>query len=216
MFPWYGFAGFQTSIRNHEKQPMLCVEITHKVLRLDNVLKVIKAIRDTARYDNLHDALVNDLKDAIVMTHYNRKTYKILDVNLKLNPGATFLYGRPDDQKEISFADYYKTKYDLTVSDMKQPLLLAKPSKKAGRQPIAGDCLLIPEFCQMTGLTDQMRANFTLMKELSKHLHTTPAVRTMAIQKFMDRLRSTQTVRKLPFSIYLVGWFVVVGCWFPY
>jgi len=34
--------GYITSIRNHEKDVLLCVEPIHKVLRMDSVLKVIK------------------------------------------------------------------------------------------------------------------------------------------------------------------------------
>lgn len=30
---------------------------------------------------------------------------------------------------------------------------------------------LVPELCEMTGLTDSMRANFNLMKDLSRVLH---------------------------------------------
>jgi len=36
---------------------------------------------------------------------------------------------------------------------------------------------LIPEICEMTGLTDQHRANFNLMKDLATVLHKPPRER---------------------------------------
>lgn len=37
--------GYMTSMRNHEKDVLLGVEITHKVLRLDNCLQVMTNLR---------------------------------------------------------------------------------------------------------------------------------------------------------------------------
>lgn len=49
---------------------------------------------------------------------------------------------------------------------MSQPLLINK-DRKTGNE-----IALIPELCQVTGLTDSMRADFRLMKDLAEIVHT--------------------------------------------
>jgi aubergine-like protein len=49
---------------------------------------------------------------------------------------------------------------------MNQPLLIHK-DRKTGNE-----VALIPELCQLTGLTDAMRADFRLMKDLAQFVHT--------------------------------------------
>ena len=66
----------------------------------------------------------------------------------------------------MSYAEYYKTRYNENISDMNQPLLIHK-DRKTGNE-----VALIPELCQLTGLTDAMRADFKLMKDLATILHT--------------------------------------------
>jgi aubergine-like protein len=66
----------------------------------------------------------------------------------------------------VSYKDYYKTRYNETITDSNQPLLINK-DRKTGNE-----IALIPELCQVTGLTDQMRADFRLMKDLAEIVHT--------------------------------------------
>lgn len=78
-----------TSLRQHESDVLLCVETTHKVLRLDTVLFTIRSIEQNCRGDQIGE-VQKQLKDTIVLTAYNRKTYRINDVVYKLNPSCTF------------------------------------------------------------------------------------------------------------------------------
>lgn len=189
--------GYITSLRQHEKDVLLCIETTHKVLRMDNVLTIIRQIESSARGDPL-PALQAQLNGTIVMTMYNRKTYKIDDVTVSSNPLTTF-EGRKGEPTTLK--DYFKTKYGLNVTDDKQPLIVVRPSKRDEHAGRTGNILLIPEFCQLTGLTDQMRENFTLMKELAKYLHVGPNERVKEIQHFRDRLAD-----KLELSEHLKQW----------
>ena len=66
----------------------------------------------------------------------------------------------------MSYKDYYKTRYNENISDPNQPLLINK-DRKTGNE-----IALIPELCQVTGLTDSMRADFRLMKDLAEIVHT--------------------------------------------
>jgi aubergine-like protein len=74
-----------------------------------------------------------------------------------MSPASTF-----DKQgTEMSYQDYYKTRYNEGITDPNQPLLINK-DRKTGIE-----VALIPELCQLTGLTDSMRADFKLMKDLA-------------------------------------------------
>lgn len=61
-----------------------------------------------------------------------------------MSPETTF----DQNGKPISYMDYYKTKYNENVTDSNQPLLINK-DRKTGNE-----VALIPELCQLTGLTD--------------------------------------------------------------
>ena len=165
--------GYVTSMRAHEEEKvLLCVEVTHKVLRMDTVLQVIKqiGIRKNCTNDrrNLATAVNAELKDTIVMTTHNRKTYHVDDVDFNVSPKDTF------EVKPISYADYYKTRYGIEIQDMNQPLIVSKPSKRDVHRGDDKPAYLIPELCRSTGLTDDMRADFRLMKSLSEYLHQGP------------------------------------------
>ena len=88
---------------------------------------------------------------------YNQKTYRVERVDFGMSPETTF-----DKQgTQVSYKDYYKTRYNEDITDPNQPLLINK-DRKTGNE-----VALIPELCQLTGLTDSMRADFRLMKDLA-------------------------------------------------
>lgn len=199
--------GFITSLRQHENDVLLCVETTHKVLRLDNVLATIRTIQQGARGGNAEEAIKAQLLDTIVMTAYNRKTYRIADIDFKTTPSCTFeTKARDGTISQISYVEYYQNRYNQTITDLKQPMLVAKPGKKDLHRGEDQLINLIPELCQLTGLTDQMRENFTLMKELSKYLHVGPQERVKEITHFMDRLSSKISDSQVPLGESLKNW----------
>ena len=139
----------------------------------------------------------------IVMTGYNRRTYRVDDIKWDLSPKSTFTTSQPQVlgkdtsgvQKEISYMDYYKTRYDQKILIEDQPLLVSLPNKKDYHRGNAGPIYLIPELCQMTGLTDAMRGDAKLMQEVSSHLHMPPVSRLATVTNFMKRLQGTPEVR---------------------
>lgn len=48
---------------------------------------------------------------------------------------------------------------------------------------------LIPELCYITGLTDEMRANFRLMKAIHQHTRVSPEQRHAAMKKFIRSVK---------------------------
>lgn len=97
-----------------------------------------------------------------VVTRYNNRTYKIDRVDFEKTVETTF----DKNGTQTSFKDYYMSQYQEKVQDPNQPLLVNK-DRKTGNE-----ILLIPELCCLTGLTDQMRSDFRLMKDLAVITHT--------------------------------------------
>uniref|UniRef100_A0A6Q2X732 Piwi-like protein 1 n=1 Tax=Esox lucius TaxID=8010 RepID=A0A6Q2X732_ESOLU len=156
--------GFTTTILQYESSIMLCTDVSHKVLRSETVLSFMLELRHRTGEQGFTAACTKELVGLIVLTKYNNKTYRIDDIAWDYTPNNTFKRG----DSEISFKDYYKTQYSLDISDDHQVLLVSNV-KKAGPsgRPPPGPALLVPEFCYLTGLTDKMRADFNIMKDLT-------------------------------------------------
>jgi len=181
--------GFLTSILHHDVDLLLCVEITHKVLRTETVLTSIMSMRISHRGGNFEDQVNEKFKDTIVLTTYNNATYRIIGVDFAANPTHTFKNRKGED---ISYQNYYFDKYEKEITNLEQPLLIGVSTNKNFKTKEEQEqVVLIPEFCLFTGLTDDMRANNSLMRELSTHLHMVPSKRVRTIQGFMERLIGT-------------------------
>jgi len=83
-------------------------------------------------------------------------------LNFEQTPLSTFQKG----EETVSFKDYFQTQYKETLKDEQQPLFVHK-DRRTGRESY-----LMPELCTLTGLTDAMRADFRLMKDLAQITHT--------------------------------------------
>ena len=96
------------------------------------------------------------LEGQIVMTLYNKKTYRVDEVDFSQNPMSTFHLRKED--KEVSYVDYYRSRYpNARVNDMKQPLLVSRPSRRDLNRGDDKPIFLIPEICSMTGLSEEQR-----------------------------------------------------------
>lgn len=129
------------------------------------------------------------------MTHYNKRTYKVDNICFKTTPASSF---RGQDGQLQTYADYYKSRYHLTIEpeEMRQPMLISHPKKKDINKGITGDIYLVPSLCNPTGLTDTMRKDFQLMKKLSEHLHMNPVTRKNKLDEFMRQLKTNPAVVK--------------------
>lgn len=187
--------GFVTSMEVKEDYIVISVEITHKIIHLDSVHHLMKTIW----WNNYNlgcqmDAIKEDLLDGIIITHYNRKEYKILDISWDLNPLSKFNHRG----QEITFAQYYQEEYQLNIGDLTQPLLLANATMRDNNEePLGPDgqpkpYYLVPELCHMTGLTKVMTKDIQLVKDLNEW------DRSKAIKEFMDRLSAAEHVSTIP------------------
>ena len=87
---------------------------------------------------------------------------------------------------EMTFMEYYKDAYGLSIKNNKQPLLLAiknieKVLDKETKQykEVKHYVYLVPEFVSPTGMTDEQRADFQTMKALDPFTKLSPDERVL-------------------------------------
>lgn len=131
--------GFDTRMIMKEKGALLSIDVAFKVVRTDTVLNYISQIRDQAEQKgkDYKEAINEAILNATVVTKYNQKTYKVVRVEYDMSPETTF----DQNGKQVSYMEYYKTKYNQTITDVNQPLLINK-DRKTGNE-----VALIPELC---------------------------------------------------------------------
>jgi len=180
--------GISTSILQYESDVMLCADVAHKVLRMQTVLEFLYEIYNTCNNkQGFYDIAKKKLLGEIILTRYNNKTYRIDDIDWEKHPTDSF---QKADGSSITFKEYYETVYEKKVNDLKQPLLISRPKEKDRKRGMDGPILLLPEFCVITGLSDEIRANFGIMKDLAQHTRISPAARAQNLTQFMSDLHA--------------------------
>jgi len=186
--------GVSTSILQYEKDVMLCADVSHKVLRQQSVLEFLYEMYnregDSPRF---YDTAKKKLIGEIVLTRYNNKTYRVDDIAWDKHPTDTF---EKADGTKITYKDYYQEHYQKAVGDDGQPLLISNPKAKDRKAGMSGPILLLPEFCSITGLSDEIRQNFSIMKDLAIHTRVAPGSRIQTLEGFMNVLHSNQESQK--------------------
>ena len=97
----------------------------------------------------------------------------------------------------MSYVNYILNKYKIRIHNLQQPLLLGTPKELKKGQMFQNDIILVPELCHMTGLTDDQRANFNLMKAVADYTRTAPPQRMQGLQRFSQRMVATPAVKDL-------------------
>merc|ERR1712198_505238 len=84
--------------------------------------------------------------------------------------------------EKMSYVKYYAQKYNKSIRDQ--------------RSGESGPIYLVPELCFMTGLSEEQRANFQLMKALGDYTRQDPKRRTESLMKFSDRINTHPDIKK--------------------
>ena len=155
--------GFSPTVNLTAIGILLNISVVHKVLRPDTAFEALERIAQGKKHDGnfLKDEYSKTFAGAVVLTRYNNdKTYIVDHVALDKSPSDSFSSGK--DGKEMTYVEYYKEKYGRDIKNKRQPLFAVKDKRK-------NDFIyLVPELCFMTGLTDEMRSNFNIMKKLAE------------------------------------------------
>lgn len=184
--------GYITSIRQHENKILLGVEVSTKVMRKQTVHDILhEAIRKL--HGNYKGEFTKLVIGTTVLTDYNNKTHRIVDIDWDSSPKSKF----NTRDGELSYVEYYKRRYNITIRDENQPMLLTRSTNRRIRAGEAEMIALIPELCRTTGLTDEMKNDYKLMKSLANHTSIGPGLRVQRLLAFNHRLLTTPNSMKI-------------------
>ena len=181
--------GYKATVVPYNGKIFLQVDVCSRVLREESFLMTIEQDRKTLTLEEIN---VKYSGSSILMKYGNLKVYKIENIEFKMNPKCTFYYSK--EGKEISYIDYFKTKYGYQIKNDKQPMVkvLAKKMKHStlpeGKiQPEF--IFIVPEMLTLTGLSDAQRSNFKIMKSLDPYTKLTPQQRMEDTKKMIEKLQ---------------------------
>lgn len=89
---------------------------------------------------------------------------------------------------------YLIQKYEMKIKDGSQPMLVSMPKLRERQRGHDTLIYLVPELCRMTGLSERMRTNFPLMRDLAECTRLVPSQRMERLQHFNRRLKTNYVV----------------------
>jgi aubergine-like protein len=181
--------GYQTSVRQYDAGTLLNVEIIHKFMRNETVYDIAKRMMRGEERTNWQESLRREVLGTTILTDYTNKTYTVDDIAFNMNPNSTFKLANGD---QTTYAAYYESKYNINIQDRQQFLLISRARERDIRAGHPEMIYLIPELSRATGMTDQMRQNFRLMKEVSEFTRVNPERRVQSLNQFNRRVQDTQ------------------------
>ena len=187
--------GYRTAANVHEDGHILMnLESVHKIMQSKNVLQVMSDIR--ARAQNFKEAIRAQLTGKLVVPSYNKIVYKIEDVKFDMTPKSTFPDRRTGGQ--LSYLDYYNTRYGVKIADPQQPLLLVTQNNRRQRdgQGDSHDIYLVPEMCNIAGLTDSQRNDNRLKMDLIRGSQIDPAERVKNLNLFLQKFHNCNEINE--------------------
>ena len=155
-----------------------------------------------AKPSNDRDLLNEQFKGMTVVASYYRdgkKTYRVESIDFEKNVAndgfERVTFNRETKEKTskfITFKEYFETQYGVRILRTDQPMLVVKQ-----RDRIDKAMYLVPELCEMTGLTDAHRADFNLMRDLSVVLHKDARTIQNEQKSLIDEFHKQEKAKKL-------------------
>lgn len=194
--------GYNTTTSYLKAGIMMNLDSKTKIIQDVTLLQMIDVIYDTHR-DNVQERVRNELTGKVVITKYNNRTYKIEDVDFDMTPQNRFTMRGGGGEE--TYTNYYKRQYNLTVRNTTQPLLRAKVENVARRRremEMAGDSgttdtpiMLLPEFCYMTGLSEEQNKDTRLKLLRIQASQVPPTNKVASLRQFVQKMHDTPLVR---------------------
>ncbi|XP_058807299.1 piwi-like protein Ago3 [Phymastichus coffea] len=185
--------GYITAINELEGGLKLNLDAAHRVMRLDTVRDLMTDMYGKDRA-NFKRNISMEVIGTSVLTRYNNRTYRVDDIDWEASPMTTF------ERKgvEITLVDYYKQHHGIKIQDFDQPLLITRSKeKKSTGETVEKLSLLVPELCYLAGLTDSIRKDFKITKDLATVTKVNPEQRKEVIKNFIKEVNSNEVTRKI-------------------
>ncbi|XP_059960394.1 piwi-like protein 4 [Mesoplodon densirostris] len=196
--------GFSISVSYFESSLLFGADVSYKILRNETVLEFMTNLCHTTGMSCFTQTCEKQLIGLIVLTRYNNKTYRIDDIDWSVKPTHTF---QKQDGTEVTYVDYYKQQYDITLSDLNQPVLVSLLKSKRNDDAEVRMAHLIPELCFLTGLPGQATSDFQLMKAVAEETHLSPLGRQQRLARLADDIQRNKDAR-----FELETWGLHFGC----
>lgn len=176
--------GYVTAVDQFEGGLLLQCDVSHRVLRTETVRDLLIGLKKRG-FSDIKSEAEKALLGISVLTRYNNKSYKVDDLDWESSPKSTF---KNEKGEELDYITYYKRQYGIDIQDPDQPLIVHRPKKAVSEAEVTKLICLIPELCLLTGLTDAMRSDFRVMKDVAVFTRVTPVNRQEAIKKFVKNV----------------------------
>ncbi|CAG2118607.1 unnamed protein product, partial [Medioppia subpectinata] len=191
--------GWAQAVQELDDGLLLVCDASHRLLRTSTARDVLQDLfRTPDGKQRFKEYAQKRLVGCIVLTRYNNKPYRVDDIDFSQNPMSTFDWnGTP-----VTYVEYFKKSWQVDIKDLKQPLLVHRPKPRRGEEASDMQMIcLIPEICYMTGLTDDIRADNRVMRDIASHTRIKPTIRMAKLQEFIDNVRNNPNARK-----FLTDW----------
>ena len=195
------YKGYMTSIQITDNGFFMRINDINKIISGKTAYKKIMEIRAFNKEKGnleLRDVINDYFQDhRTVLTKYgNFRSYKIKTINFDKNPSNTSINIKDvnGNYSSVSLVNYYKTQYNMKISDESQPLIEVERLKRKGENTDTETetIYLIPEFVYLTGLEESSVNNDNnTRRKISSKTKLRPVDRINAIQGFNNLLNST-------------------------
>ncbi|CAG0917477.1 unnamed protein product, partial [Notodromas monacha] len=190
------FSGFVKAVMETDSGLLLHLNSMSRLVPMDNVLAIMGRVHDSVSPSTRSLKIKEALIGSILFTKHVLLRYRIVDVDFTQNPKSTFSL---QSGQSITFEDYFRKKYGLTVTVPDQPLLVCE-SMKCDRT-----VLLVPEFCYLS--------TTRITSSMFKGSGMTPDDKFDSIQELIRRMNGDEKVKK-----FLSSWGLEISdelCSFP-
>jgi aubergine-like protein len=184
--------GFKTAFEIYEGGLKLMVDYSTRVIREQSLWEEVLKYRQQNQPDE--DIIDSVIKGRSVMTIYgNQRIYRVDEVLRNGRVTDPF----PDPTYK-NFADYFENRYKLKIRFRDQFMLVHHKTivdKDAKGNVVSRrieKVVLIPELVRATGLTDEMRSDFRIMKDIGVHTILNPENRFQEITGVIKRLNKSK------------------------
>lgn len=187
------YKGFLATVQPTMVGNVMTIDLTNRVMEEESVRELMNRMELKARQSKrtraeYHDMMKKQLSGKVVLAPHNNRIWRIDEVDFTKNVDSKF---EKKDRSSISFREYYTTRYPEVAGKVAQStkagLLVNRPSKA---RTTLRDTVLLPELCYLTGVTDAMKKNFSLMKALASKTRLPPSERVAEIHKLVQDILS--------------------------
>jgi len=186
------YKGFMATVQPSLRGMIMTVDLTSRIMQQESIRDQLTRYEMEARRQHMsksqYMAKMQEIyTGAVVLAQYNRRIWRIDEIDFSKNINSEF---EKKDGSKISFKQYYSETY----SEVKQKIMNVQPKpgllvnrpKKA--RTTKQETILLPELCYLTGVTDLMRKNNSLMKALADVTRMSPNQRVKDITELMGNV----------------------------